>query len=734
MSPTLDVKRAFRKSKYVKSVEEPRTQQAADITDAKLRHILGLDATHVGSGRNNSTSSTSTTQLPSVTFSDATTAAVSTDGTTDSLKDESSQLDYPQKVSSVLVKRHRIPEERDTNITPQTSNTSLRSFYDKSRAPLSISQQTSESSTRDLALRVGVPSILSAPSQKMEHPKQLRFFSRSHKSKRDKAKLAALEAGPGRTPSQRSLASFETLSDAGESVLSQSPGSRISVTKGILKRVPTSPVSSKHQKDADQSQARLQATVDPARAKVNVRRPKAGAKNWFDSLDSDSSDGEHTELEPQLNEDFANEVEAAFDSNRIDRFPPRSSSKAPATYSPVTSKAEAVQPSTQLEVRDSQKPIPQTSLPKRIRKPRVNRLAVVDLTKQSVLLDSSGDENEDGRPSPQPSYQALAHMEIRESLISGPWDDSEIELGEATAVVTKEPERALPQVSNNAPTMAEGSRRVSSRHLTYLDDRSSETLSQHHDLLTSFPRTPSDTTSRGTSVQESVLSDNISVFSTKLMTVTRQEEDLIAAMRLKKIAMKRAQAVAHRQCALKILENDINKTPKPQKRREKRFDRLPVPVAPSSPLRLSYLASPSTLRHNSLRPSSDTTFQTDSIQQPSVRSSMATYLSEGSEDLQLPYSAIDGLPMGSSDMPQRTKPRAAMPARDTFLSEKTATTTDTVSYGEWSPGGRSRAQDNHVVVLDPLERQLLRDEIPSQLFMERPFLGWEARTNFQTAH
>ncbi|KAK5330935.1 hypothetical protein LTR70_000257 [Exophiala xenobiotica] len=732
MSPTLDVKRAFRKSKYVKPTEEPPTQQLTDTTDRKARHILGLDATHIDSGRNNSTSSTSTTKLPSVTFSDATTAAVSAGSTTDTLKDEPSHPDYSRKASSVLLKGHRTPEIHDIQIKPQVSNTSLRSFYDKSRAPLSVSQQTSDSSTRDFALRVGVPSILSTPSQEMEHSKQLRFFSRSQKSKHDKTKLGPHEPRPGTTASQRSLASFETRSDAGESVASQPSVSRVSVTKGILKSTPKSPAPSKHQTDAAESLAGLNAKVDPARAKVNVRRPKAGARNWFDSLDSDSSDGESTKLEPQLNEDFAIEVEAAFDCNGIDRFSPRRSSKAPMVYSPVT--AKAIQTSDQPKSGDFQELIPKASLPKRSRKPKVNRLAVVDLTKQSILLSSSDDEDEEQHLLAPTSYQELARMEIRESLMNGAWDESAIELGQAMAVDTKEPERLLQQMPNNASTMPAASRQVSSRHLTYLDDRSSGALTQHHDLLTSFPRTPSETPSRGTSVRESIGSEDASVFSTKLMTVTRQEEDLIAAMRLKKTAMKRAQAVAHRQGALQILELDSNKALKSRKQREKRLDRLPAPVAPSSPLRLSYLASPSTLRHGSLRPDSGTTFQSDSIQQPSVRSSMATYLSEGSEDLQLPYSSIDGLPIGSTSMPQRMKARPDMAARDTFLSEKTTTTTDTASYSEWSPSGSNSVRGSHVVVLDPLERQLLREEIPSQLFMEPPFLGWEARANFQIAH
>jgi len=726
MSLTVDLKRAFRKSKYVKPIQEPRTQHPGDTTDSKARHILGLDTAHVGPGRKNSTSSTSTSKLPSVAFSDATTAAVSAGSATETLKDDPSLPDLKSKSSSVLLKRPREPEAHDVRVTPQVSNNSLRSFYDKYCAPLTVSQQTSDSASRDFALRKGVPSIISASSQEMEHSRQLRFFSKSPKKlPYDKNRLTPKDSRPATTASQSSVVSFETRSDASHSVASQRSGSRISVAKGILKSTPKSPVPAKYHVGAEDPFPVPQDTIDPARAKVNIRRPKAGAKNWFDSLDSDSSDGESTALEPQYPGDFAIHVEEAFDDKRMDRHPPRSSSKTPTSFqlsTPKTQTEPALEIPKATESRESRSKPP---IPKRNRRRTVNPIVDVDLTKHSILLSSSDDETEEVQPPALTSYQELARRDIRESLMNGPWDESIIEVGQAVAVDTKEPERILERLPSNVSNKPiPGPRRSSSKPMTYLDDRSTETLGHHRDLITSFPRTPTDTPSRGTSVRESMLSESESISSTKLMTVTRQEETLIAAMRMKKTAMKRAQAAANRQHALRILELDADNMVKSHRQKEKPVGRFHSPVTPSSPLRLSYLASPSTLRHNMSRPESVTTFQTESILQPSVRDSSATYMSEG----------LDDFSVESSTVHRSMNHRADRAPRDTFLSERSTTTTNTDTYSDWSPSVRDSTRDSHIVVLDPLERQLMREEIPSQLFMERPFLGWEARTNMQTAH
>jgi len=73
--------------------------------------------------------------------------------------------DLHGKASSTILGR-RFDEEEATeassvgwNIRNENSSSTLRSHYDRQKSPLSISQQTSASSTRDLALRKGFPSV-----------------------------------------------------------------------------------------------------------------------------------------------------------------------------------------------------------------------------------------------------------------------------------------------------------------------------------------------------------------------------------------------------------------------------------------------------------------------------------------------------------------------------------------------------------------------------------------------
>lgn len=728
----LDVRRAFRSSKYPSSKEDDLAKvRAGEALDDKARHILGLDITYVPT-RNHSGSSTSTTR-PRITFSDATTAAVSVGSLTEYSVDDT-RSEVSGKTPSVLLKRNRKGQEERLQVA--TSNTSLRSYYDKSRTPLNVSQQTSNSSSRDFALRRGTPSIITTATQEMEHYKQLRFFSRSTRRLQPQDNdRQVFSPGTPTISSSRSIMSID--SDAG-----QSTTSRTSVTRSLSKRVAQSPLPNKYRTDVHNPCLMANQTLDPARAKVNIKRPKAGTKNWFDNLDSDSSDGESISHESRLGGEFAVEVAAALGDGRIDKFPPRSSSRPIHRSTALQSHPMHVtQESRMQRIVELTEELVQDGMSK---KRKASPFANVDLHAQSVLNLSSSDDEEDEDASSS-TYQEEARREIRASLMSGSWDESNVEYGRALAVAPQEPEKVLQKTRSRQTSKPPIPPRAASRiPMTYFEDRSTETLTPNKDIMAAFPRTPSELSfktpsappSGAPSIQEPTFLDNESVISTKLMTVTRQEETLIAAMRLKKIAMRKAQARAHREGALKVLDTNnagspLKEVPSENTHRLSQADSIAA-------LRMSYLPSARLQKAAKDQPRSDsvTTFQTDSIRQPSVRSSVATYLSEGSVDPQLPYSTKDGLLTGSPihDPEHTARPGIEKDRRETFLSGMTSESnlTSTATPAEWSP--RSSVRDSHVVVLDTLDRQLLREEIPSQLFMEPPFLGWEARANMQTAH
>ncbi|KAK5074904.1 hypothetical protein LTR64_001109 [Lithohypha guttulata] len=736
-----DVKKAFRSSKCFRSFDDAHTQQLNDGNDKKARHILGLDTAYVASRNHSVASSTSTSKPRVVTFSDATTAAVSIGSVTDLSEGDASK--GSSEDSPVLLKQNC-----KADLSQLKASTPNLSYYDKSRAPLSVSQQTSDSSSRDFGLRKDATPVISVPSQQVEHHKQLRSLTTSSsKMGPDNDKRLSYSVQPDVTTSSR-FSIISVTPGTADSVAPSPAISRISTTRGSLLDTPKSMMSKKRSQKAQQPSSQATSLTEPTRAKINVRRPKVGTKNWFDNLESDSSEDEDDSSEPQLYSDLALEVKTASVAGRADKHPPRCSSKRLAVVPEATAELQAAHDTytnseqVQQDSRNTNKP----NLTKNTNKTETSLFAKVDLTVQSVLSLSSSDDEEDDNAAVPAKHQELARKEIRASLMSTGWESTDVEYGQALAVNTKKANEILQERSRRQVTKPAIPNRAASRFLTYLDDKSTETLTRNKDIITSFPSTPTEASprlgsapaARTASGRESVVSDNESVVSTKLMTVTRQEENLIAAMRLRRIAMKRAQAAAHRAGALRVLDANNARSEQEVVSSNARAEFSSDQVAVTAARRMSYLppAELRKARRDESKSNSVTTIQTESTRQPSARSSVVTYLSEGSEDLQLPYSSLDRLSLGSSVVSPKHRAKAELRrgTRDTFLSE---TTTDSAlshvaSPQEQSP--KSNGQNRHVMTLDPLERQLLRDEIPSQLFLESPFLGWEARANIQVTH
>lgn len=720
MTLTLDVRRMFRSTTVSKAPASAGTLHFKEGENLKARHILGLDSTSLNaSGRDDSVSSTATSKQRGVTFSDATTAVVSTGSTADET-DEGYASGLKRKGSSLLLKTNRKTNLQSNSLRPQVSDSSLRSFYDKSRIPLSVSQQTSDSSSRDFALRRGAPSIISNSSQEKEHIKQLRLLSKNHKSPGDRRKQLANESAPSRASSLKSTASsiFEHNSNAEGSQVSKPSTARISITRMPVPEglILPSPIS--HSVEQEHPYAMVKTTVDPTQARINVRRPKVGTRNWFDNIDSDSSEGEDNCLEPRLETDFAVGMGDAYENGHTRHVPSRTSSTALESPRAKHTKKQDQRLSSQQDAKELLKMAEKYELVDSHRRRKHNPFEAADLTHQSLLWLSS---SEDSDTESEQQHLRTPKTKIRDSLVNGSWDESETVYGKAV-VGAKSPEVVVKDIRTHGINANIPKRKGSKLKLqTYLEDESTTTLT-HHDLLTSFPETPVDDVSRAPSLRDSMLSESESMTSTKVMTVTRQEETLIAAMRKKKIALKKARAVNDRNDALRVLEQNAGSVVDPPRSMLQKLQ-------PQASKRQSVATSKrlSAVR-NASRQDSVTTIQTDSMAGQSVRSSIATYLSEGSEDLQLPYSSIYGLPMGSSVIRPSLSPNRRREPRDTFLSEMTVDSTITASSGGERPGS---TRDSHVVLLDAIDRQMLvREDIPSQLFLEPPYVGW----SIQAAH
>jgi len=494
------------------------------------------------------------------------------------------------------------------------------------------------------------------------------------------------------------------------------------------------PLSSRQSVTAKQNQ---QARTSPVKAevphiKVNIRRPRAGAKHWFDGLEGDSSD-EGSIHEPEFHQSFVAGMEMAFEAGSIGmkstdtdstaRLPsegpaqndraqhkPRSMSKPPSIPPRVST----------LNAKSSRSTLSQTSTARSQPRIKAGSLASTDLQHTSVLDLSSSDDEEPSCQSKPPQKNPLPRL--RDSIAIDGIHESEIEVGTAKAIDTKQNFciKATPSVRrvNGAPPQRKTglSAKRHSQAQSYFSDRSSGQIVGNHDLLTSFPATPTETVaSQRTSLQ---MSDTASVESRRLMSVTRQEESLLAAMRLKRSALNqpRTRTADRRVLAVKAEERPL---------------RQPY-QAYKSPAALEVLMSQQNNRFDvprsnypekSFDQASCTTFQTGTgaSVDPSVRLSIASYQTDTSVETETEIMSQ----MSLASPPYNHNVNRI--SRSTFFSSSSGTN-DSLDQSY------NLKQNAYRTTLDKLRQVPTRDEVSSQDFIDWPYQGWEVRSKLGTAH
>ncbi|EAT86054.2 hypothetical protein SNOG_06223 [Parastagonospora nodorum SN15] len=184
----------------------------------------------------------------------------------------------------------------------------MRSHYDAKSSPLSISQQTSDSAVRDMALRRGKPQvvvpdynsngyIVSPVSPVIQEEARRKDMRKSKPARLDLSKLFPKPRGGEGSNHSRALLSPAKMvnSPAALSITSEyqfprpmtrdptpNPQSQVKPKKLQRKQqsapeTPTSPV-------------RMHKRDEYDNAKINVRRPPKGVQHWFDALDEDSDE------------------------------------------------------------------------------------------------------------------------------------------------------------------------------------------------------------------------------------------------------------------------------------------------------------------------------------------------------------------------------------------------------------------------------------------------------------
>lgn len=198
------------------------------------------------------------------------------------------------------------------HLHPTASNSTLRSHYDAKNSPLAISQQTSDSAVRDMALRKGYPQISARDRDHVPSPLAQEIedgSSRDHRrgkpARLDLSKLFPKPKGYGGhefgatllspTKLVNSPTAMSTVSDYFPRPMTREPTPTLRTPAKLTKLQPKQPPPIQLA-PRPTSPVRIQKRDAYDNAKINVRRPPRGVQHWFDALsdDSDELDEEET--------------------------------------------------------------------------------------------------------------------------------------------------------------------------------------------------------------------------------------------------------------------------------------------------------------------------------------------------------------------------------------------------------------------------------------------------------
>ncbi|OQO13468.1 hypothetical protein B0A48_01696 [Cryoendolithus antarcticus] len=208
----------------------------------------------------------------------------------------------PAAAPSTADSRQCIPRE--------ASDSTLRSYYEPARAPVSISQQTSDSAVRDMAWRKVSPQALASKSEshlpkpplksalKQSSPESDRRVKKVDvKTQRDSPKVRRLDFShllvrrnlpeTTNTPPRPSNGSSTSLNVVPIPYTKSKSSKKTKVVKGEPRYELSASVP-----NGSATRPKVFETDVFDNAKVNVRRPPKGIQNWFDGFDISSDEEE----------------------------------------------------------------------------------------------------------------------------------------------------------------------------------------------------------------------------------------------------------------------------------------------------------------------------------------------------------------------------------------------------------------------------------------------------------
>jgi hypothetical protein len=461
---------------------------------------------------------------------------------------------------------HETSDNSESKIDPTAgslrgcgSSSTLRSFYDPQKIPLAVSQQTSNSSARDLALRKGCPPVI--PTEKPD------ATTKSIKKKRSiRLELSMLFPKPS--------AHHDHL------FTSRLGRGQVDVQDELVlpPAVPLGPsTSQKHQQNTPtKAPHRLRQPGNPATcvdnpyiSKNNLPNPKGEIKYWFDNFDDeDPKDLVQRETvktrstaklgrHPQPRMGIVSTEPEEHDHNPKDTFlryntrDPRTGGiesylRMPPAMEQVTVSPAGEQLRLALQNWEYRSKHRRTLTAKnartRFRSSRRHPFETVDLCKHSVLcLSSSDDESEVDEG--MRSDIGTTIPGIRDSLIATPSDGSEVEIGTAHAIKTRRPKLEKDFIRRESQNQFSGRVESPLKRVHVPERQSSKMFSFLNDQPRSVPTTKENRIATPSEVATKYLRSSPTASrkhasSVRIITVTPQEESLLEAIRSKRVSMR----------------------------------------------------------------------------------------------------------------------------------------------------------------------------------------------------
>lgn len=459
----------------------------------------------------------------------------------------------------------------------QVSSSTLRSYYDVKRTPLAISQQTSASAVRDMALRKGHAPISArsqgAGTQSVEglHNRSEGCLRLDHTRKKRPARLDLSKLFPkpvAPPPNLLSPTKFVDSPSAMSGISEYFP--RHASSHAPKAYGPPAPIARRPNK---LSKPQREMTSVPARpdlgkansqldifgsTKVNIRRPPRGIQYWFDGL------GESTE------------EESDGDSNPVSKQPSTGELATPGIemlHENFTQPSVAEEGSSTIGPESTSCRSHASTNSQRITtisRTRRNRFSNSNLQDESVLALSSSDEEEIDSSLPPVRHSVAVSALLDDKILIGRAQALEVRPSSAHKAARTVHTQCNSRPSNDTRSLAKtsnpdtvqspnghthpASRSSSSRRSGYTrqpsivpeDDESSDIYGPK--LVTihssSLSRAPSTQSIRN---QARLRSD-----PQKLMVVTEEEEALLEMMRRKRAAMAKQSFTEGYKMALKL--------------------------------------------------------------------------------------------------------------------------------------------------------------------------------------